>query len=158
MFRQKIQSSVYVWKLSIVWMLHFIRKSAYAKHYQFYLLIILKLPSHYYFTDWNRDSSLPYQAQWSHMEVEDMGWWRGFRSQRLSDGGYGQVESCMTKWHHPYHSTHQQYLAKCNTSMNFSSMPKWDFTGVSGEAFSKQYPSPSPGFWKSWGKKSSKEA
>lgn len=52
MFRQKIQNSVYVWKLSIVWMLHFIRKSAYAKHFtsfifwlswNYHLIIILQI-------------------------------------------------------------------------------------------------------------------
>lgn len=42
--------------------------------YQLCLLIILKFPFHYYFTNWSRDSSLPYQAQWIHMNVEDPGW------------------------------------------------------------------------------------
>ena len=42
--------------------------------YQFCLLIILKFPFRYYFTNWSRDSSLPYQAQWIHMNVEDPGW------------------------------------------------------------------------------------
>ena len=92
--------------------------------YQFCLLIILKFPFHYYFTNWSRNSSLPYQAQWIHMNVEDPGWWRGLWSQR-SDWGYGEVNGCKTKGRNPCHSTHQRYLVKCNASMTFYSMPRW---------------------------------
>ena len=93
--------------------------------YQFCLLIILKFPFRYYFTNWSRDSSLPYQAQWIHMNVQDPGWWRGLWSQRLSDWGCGEVNGCKTKECNPYHSTHQWYLVKCNASMTFYSVPKW---------------------------------
>ena len=107
-------------------MLHSIGKSAYAKHCtSFVSWLSWNFPFCYYFTNWSRDSSLPYKAQWIHMNVEDPGCWRGLWSQRLSDWGYGEVNGCKTKGCNPYHSTHQWYLVKCNASMTFYSVPKW---------------------------------